>query len=264
MTTIGSDPEIFISVDGKVVPAPSLINHGKDNPTTHNGHLLHYDNATMEFTIEPSHTKEQFCREIEGGVEAVLSYLRGKYVDKDISSIILPSYEFEVEQMLAIGKEVFVFGCESDFCAWSGMCNDAPSADDMMRTCGGHIHVGVDEEITPDYQIKLAKMMDFLLGIPSVLLDSDKKRVGRYGKAGAFRGKDYGIEYRVLSNFWLSKKEYMEWVYEQSVKAVETIEDLPKYLSFFGDNTDDVRNVINKHDSATAREFVFEMGVAMP
>ena len=53
-------------------------------------------------------------------------------------------------------------------------------------------------------------MMDCFHGIISVLLDSSKSSARRkelYGKAGAHRPKDYGVEYRVLSNYWLKSPE---------------------------------------------------------
>jgi hypothetical protein len=37
-----------------------------------------------------------------------------------------------------------------------------------------------------------------------------------YGKAGAFRPKPYGVEYRVLSNRWLNSEALIRWVYNQS------------------------------------------------
>ncbi len=39
------------------------------------------------------------------------------------------------------------------------------------------------------------------------MYDKDTERRGMYGKAGAFRPKPYGVEYRTLSNAWLSNDE---------------------------------------------------------
>jgi hypothetical protein len=43
--------------------------------------------------------------------------------------------------------------------------------------------------------------------------DKDATRRQLYGKAGAFRPKPYGMEYRVLSNRWLDSEPLMRWVY---------------------------------------------------
>ena len=38
----------------------------------------------------------------------------------------------------------------------------------------------------------MVKLLDIFLGIPSVIIDPDKKRRKLYGKAGAFRLTKYG------------------------------------------------------------------------
>ncbi|OYV41139.1 MAG: hypothetical protein B7Z80_02685 [Rhodospirillales bacterium 20-64-7] len=55
--------------------------------------------------------------------------------------------------------------------------------------------------------------MDYFLGIHSLLWDKDGTRRKLYGKAGAFRPKPYGMEYRVLSNRWLDSPDLTRWVY---------------------------------------------------
>ena len=49
--------------------------------------------------------------------------------------------------------------------------------------------------------------MDYTLGLDSLLLDSDTRRRSMYGRAGSFRFKEYGIEYRTLSNFWIKNNK---------------------------------------------------------
>lgn len=59
------------------------------------------------------------------------------------------------------------------------------------------------------------------LGVPSVLKDSDTKRRSLYGKAGCFRLTPYGLEYRVLSSYFLSTKITLAWVWKGIVKAID-------------------------------------------
>ena len=39
------------------------------------------------------------------------------------------------------------------------------------------------------------------------------------------RIKEYGVEYRTLSNFWIFSEKTIEWVYEQTRKALEFVKD---------------------------------------
>jgi hypothetical protein len=48
------------------------------------------------------------------------------------------------------------------------------------------------------------KQLDWYLGGWSLQKDPDPIRRRLYGKAGACRYKPYGVEYRVLSNFWVT------------------------------------------------------------
>ena len=41
-----------------------------------------------------------------------------------------------------------------------------------------------------------------------------------YGKAGAYRPKPYGFEYRTLSNFWVFDKKLIEWVWRNTERAL--------------------------------------------
>src|SRR5690606_20951516 len=87
----------------------------------------------------------------------------------------------------------------------------------------GHVHVGYDnqEAINP---IQLVRALDLFLGIPSVLLDNDTRRRQLYGKAGCFRKKPYGVEYRTLSNFWIHSEDLIKFVYKGARKAVAMVE----------------------------------------
>jgi len=51
------------------------------------------------------------------------------------------------------------------------------------------------------------KQLDWYLGGWSTQVDPDTVRRNLYGKSGAMRFKPYGVEYRVLSNFWLTSAD---------------------------------------------------------
>ena len=64
------------------------------------------------------------------------------------------------------------------------------------------------------------KQLDWYLGAWSLKMDPDPTRRLLYGKAGACRYKPYGVEYRVLSNFWLTTKERRLQVWNRLNQAI--------------------------------------------
>ena len=88
----------------------------------------------------------------------------------------------------------------------------------------GHIHVGYPEPNCFKNE-DLVKWMDIYLGLPSILLDSDERRKKYYGTAGRYREKDFGVEYRTLSNFWTTNDELRQWIFKQTQKAYYAVEN---------------------------------------
>jgi len=65
--------------------------------------------------------------------------------------------------------------------------------------------VNSEIQVFQEYE-KLIYLLDIIVGNTSVLLDRNPLSTERrkvYGRAGEFRLTNYGVEYRVLSNFWL-------------------------------------------------------------
>lgn len=109
-----------------------------------------------------------------------------------------------------------------------------------------HIHLGY-EKPNIGFSTTLVKYMDAFLGVPSVIYDTDVRRRKYYGNAGSFRLTSYGVEYRVLSGYWLKSEKTLNWVHKQTIKAVEAAlegNNLP--------DPEDVINIINDTDSNRA------------
>jgi hypothetical protein len=107
---------------------------------------------------------------------------------------------------------------------------------------------------------KVAQQMDFFLGLPSLLLDPDEERRIMYGKAGAFRWKPYGMEYRVMSNFWLGHDSLIEWVFQNATQGVERMVNGEFLPEIYGD----IQDVINNSDKDVARELIAAANILMP
>ena len=86
----------------------------------------------------------------------------------------------------------------------------------------GHISIGWDNP-TQEQQLDMVKAMDATVGLGSVLLDFDTERKKLYGKAGCFRFREYGIEYRSLSNFWIKSDESLKWAWNTTMKAIDLV-----------------------------------------
>lgn len=218
--TVGADPEFFLKdkSNGHLVSAIDKIGGSKEHPRKIDeyGSCVQEDNVAVEYNIPPATTKEQF---VESNFR-VLKYLED-YVGKlglefsNDAAALFPHSELKDLRAL-------VFGCEPDFNVWTRDVNPSPMLPDEyfnLRSAGGHVHVGW-ENPTMDEREELIMAMDVFVGAPAIELDKDTLRRKLYGKAGAFRIKDYGAEYRTLSNFWIQSKESMEWVFDRTINAV--------------------------------------------
>jgi hypothetical protein len=77
------------------------------------------------------------------------------------------------------------------------------------------ININVAIEMDNDHNY-LIRLLDFFVGIPTVLLDNpeqQRQRRKQYGMAGSYRTPDHGFEYRTLSNFWAFKPLYLYLVF---------------------------------------------------
>lgn len=255
--SIGADPELFLKDKNtnSWIAACGLIGGSKEKPRRldKKGHAVQEDNVMVEFNIPPCRTEKKFIQSID----FVLDYLRKSLPKYNL--VIEAAAEFPKEQLTH--PQCLVFGCDPDFNAWKLEINMPPDPRTHIRTCGGHIHVGY-ENPTDDSQINLIRAMDLFVGVPSVVLDPDKIRKTRYGKAGAFRPKPYGAEYRVVSNYWIKDAQHISWVYQNTHKAIDF---LNSGKTMDDKLCDDVQQCINAGDvdlaTRISREFNTLQGI---
>lgn len=215
MFTIGCDPEFFLQKQHQYVSAIGLIGGTKwePRPLDDQGHAVLEDNVAVEFNIPPAHNHVEFINSIQH----VMNILKQR----------LPDYTFSTESAVVFDDEQLMhpaaleFGCEPDFNAWTMEQNPRPeSPNKNLRSAGGHIHIGTDLN-----KLQVIRAMDLFVGVPATKLDKHgQMRRELYGKAGAFRAKDYGVEYRTLSNFWIFSEKTIEWVYQQTKKALDFVQ----------------------------------------
>lgn len=217
--TIGADIEVFL-FDEETNQYKSVIGlvggtKKKPRPVIAEGYGLQEDNVLLEFTIPVSRSKQQFLDTINRIKNELPNYV------KPYSLRTIASAHFNEEELNH--PKAQEFGCSEDFNAWTLEVNPRPEGSaNSLRTSGLHIHIGYDNP-NPVDSIALMRAMDLFLGVPSMLIDPDRERRVLYGKAGCFRAKEYGAEYRVLSGFFLSSDETLEFAYDGTMKAIEFV-----------------------------------------
>lgn len=207
----GCDPELFvIDGNGEYVCADGLIPGTKAEPFKVERGAVQVDGMAAEFNTDPAETYQEFS----DSIDAVMAQLQGM-LPVGYKLVAVPSATFSKKVWDKAPDHAKELGCTPDFDAWEGRVNPPPNPakNPRMRTASGHLHIGwTDNAQLDDIQYLMAcrdlvKQLDWYLGAWSVYKDPDKNRRELYGKAGAMRFKPYGVEYRVLSNFWLKSPE---------------------------------------------------------
>jgi hypothetical protein len=253
---IGADPEVFVvNPDNEFVSAGGMVSGTKDKPHFVDKGAVQVDGMALEFNIEPAKNVTEFV----SNIETVYAQLR-EMIPPTLTFSDKCTAKFNEDSFKARPQEEKVLGCESDYNAYTGQRNDHPNQNRPMRTAGGHIHIGwrdpdyVDEEHEEQCR-RVAKACDLFIGLPSVLFDDDAERRSMYGKAGAYRAKEYGVEYRTLSNAWLHDKKIQEFLYSNIEKMFES-EEMWDYVQHR-----DVIDAINCSDKGLAKTLLEMYGV---
>lgn len=211
--TIGTDPEFFLTNDkGAVISAIPHVPGGKYEP-----HILpisksglQTDNVAVEFATEPFDNVDAFINNLKETFKEIKALLPEGHGLAVLPSTIFPDSELQHEQ----AKE---FGCSPDFDVWKMEQNEPPTPENQnLRSCGGHIHVGHEALEELGGKTMFVKLMDCFHGMVATVLDSSEDAIERrklYGKAGCHRPTSYGIEYRVLSNYWLKHPKLVKLQY---------------------------------------------------
>lgn len=258
--TIGADPEFFLTKNNTFASAYGVIPGTKSQPYKVEKGAIQVDGMAVEFNLDPTSDERVFLINID----SVLLTLRDM-IPKDYDFNLVPSIEFDEEFLKSQPREAISLGCDPDFNAYTEAMNEPPDQTKLMRTAAGHIHLGwtqQDDVYATDHFNKcvaLTKQLDCSLGALGVIEDGDTRRKEMYGKAGAFRPKPYGLEYRVLSNYWLSRRETAANIFrtaKQSFYDFENGIDYHGYCMSMGYNPQEVINENHKDGAYMLLEHV--------
>lgn len=259
----GCDPELFVvDENGVGVSAAGLIPGTKEEPHKVEGGAVQVDGMAAEFNIDPVESFKDFDKNITIVLEQLTAMLPTGLTLVAKPAIVFPENVFNAAPEIA--KEL---GCSPDFNAWTGEMNPLPQFLDnpYLRTASGHIHIGWTDDVPisdPQHVMNcrdLVKQFDWYLGAWSLKWDADPVRRLLYGRAGACRYKTYGVEYRVLSNFWVTNKARRLDVWNRMQLAIRAMASSPLYEKAPKAYQDMVQASINtsKMDKALSNEFTY-------
>ena len=226
---VGADPELFVKdrTTNSYVSGHGMVPGTKEKPFRVDSGAVQVDGTALEFNIDPASSPMEFVH----NVRKVMDQLN-KMIPDNFVVVADAVANYDPEYFKQVPEDAKALGCDPDFNAWGMKQNTPPEVDQPMRTASGHVHVGwgdfSDSWMNADHFLTcgmVARQLDYYLGINSLLWDPDDTRRSMYGKAGAFRPKPYGMEYRVLSNAWLKDDRLISWVYNTTVKAVQDLMD---------------------------------------
>lgn len=197
--TIGSDPELFFIKDSKVVPSSEVV--------PEDGQFVIRDGFQGELNPLTAQCRQYAGSYIAQALRNAFRYARsvGAEVSFDVGHIISD----DVWSKTGVGMRRF--GCNPTMNAHNARFKRVTGIREKFRAAGGHLHFSLSNPRDVDMD-KLVTVMDIVLGNTCVLIDRDPNNARRrknYGVAGEYRQKSYGLEYRVLSNFWL--RSYTLW-----------------------------------------------------
>ena len=277
-TLYGTDPELFITNDGELVPAFTFL-PDKKNPIPVedrvSGHTakanIFWDGFQAEFNTPPCFCLAYLVDGIRLGYKSVLDQAQIKYPNAKVT--FKNVFEIPKATMRLAEAEHTALGCEPSENAYA-MCGKAVLDGRKLkyRFAGGHIHVAhpnVDLNNKPRYGLTgntwtrddieaRVKTLDMIIGVYSVgaaaSIDNPIRR-RFYGLAGEYRIPKYGFEYRTLSNWWHVHPGISNLVLMMTRMAMHLHEE--NFADAWLAHPQETIEAINNCDVKLAREILF-------
>ena len=258
--TIGCDPEFFLSKGDKFISAIGIIPGTKEAPHQLDcGSGLQVDNVALEFSSRVAVDGADLVKALRETFKEIMSY-----IPEGCKIEVKPSAVFAKDQLDC--EEAQRFGCDPDYSAWLLEINPVPSHDNPdFRSCGGHIHVGHVDGDGNDFledpygKVEMVKLMDTFHGIVSTILDNSPESTERrklYGRAGCHRPTNYGVEYRVLSNFWMKSPQLVMLMDSLTQDCLAIIREAKSDEIIDAIGGDVIQKVINEGRAQEAEEIL--------
>jgi len=264
--TIGSDPE-YGAIDQNGVPKSVvgfLPGTKKDPFDLGEDVSCQIDNVGAECCIPPCSTEDEFVHYMT--LAKVKTEQKLQELAPHLTLVSKSSQRYENSELAS--DIAMMFGCEPSYCVYTKDRSPRPSPDEVgnLRSFGFHIHIGFpvqDGEDQIEYVNKIIQAMDAMVGVPSIVLDTDADRRNIYGNAGDLRFRRIKdvlvIEYRTLGGAMHATEELLRFVYRQTIKAVELVNNWDDSIDFNG-----CRNVIDTGNVDAAIEMCQQFNITLP
>ena len=224
----GADPEFFFRQNGDVVGSERVlpkdgIEYEKEGPHIPGGNgtvrggggKIIVDGVQAELNPRANVCRANMVNEIA----LCFQQIKRSYPDMQVDfSPLVTVTESEFELLSKRSKK---FGCNSSENVYTGAQSKITVDPSVVRDrpAGGHLHFGGNESTAVKNALNdvniIVPLFDIIVGNTCVLVDrneGNKRRREMYGRAGEYRLKPYGIEYRTVSNFWLQHPHLMSMV----------------------------------------------------
>lgn len=256
---VGADPELFVrdAETKEVASAIGILGGTKDEPRVVERGAIQEDNVLAEFNIDPASTREEFY----DSIQTVMKRLHSDLAGHGLEPYICASHVYTKPYLKSLGGKAFAFGCDPDINAWTGEQNEPPNAYTCLRSAGGHVHISFSRP-TFDRALKVVRAFEVVKSLPDLFVDTDNQRRELYGKSGACRVKDYGVEIRSPSNYWLKSKESIHSMFDAAIKAESLADNIDDILAERGVTPERIQDVINNSKLDEAEVIMKQLAIA--
>ena len=217
--TVGVEREMPVYVNNVAVPAQLLIpQYTKESPLQVNGGTMHHDCSLLEFTTPPcasgGNLRDSYVRQYDyvHGVLLATEDVRRRAADvvgESVRSIKLSSHTAATFSQVEFMNqpENRELGCSPSRNAYGSRPIRPEGYADTKRFGGTHLNISTPETTSAEDR-SLVMAVDVAFAMPHMFKCNDvydeQLRRELYGRAGEYRRKDFGIEFRVLSSNFLS------------------------------------------------------------
>jgi hypothetical protein len=262
--TVGIEREMPVYVNNIAVPAQLLIpQYTKENPFVVNGGTMHHDCSLLEFTTPPCDTGENlrisYIRQREYVRDQLLKTEDVRRRARDVVGETARSISLSEDTAVMFSQVDFMnqpenreLGCSPSRNAYGSRPIRPEGYADTKRFGGTHLNISTPDTTSAEDR-SLVMAVDVAFAMPHMFTcsnpDDEQLRRELYGRAGEYRRKDFGIEFRVLSSNFLYAYS-IHRVYD----ALEYLVECDEAYSYQHPEGVDVEGIINTMNRPAAMQ----------